>query len=461
MKILDRYIIRNFLTSALVWFVVFMSLRTLADLFVNMDEFAKQNKKFIELLGIISSYYSYQMLVYFTELGGVIITAAAAFSLATMNRTNELTAMLASGVSLYRVVVPIVLCSLVLSGLIVLDQELLIPQVADKLVRSRDDTMATNAFQVRLMPDSAGSIWFSNRYQPTENKMDAPLVLLRNRQLLVTGRLSGSQARATELDGHTGWMFQEGVYTPLASGDKPWENPPKWTAVYSAVDPNAISTVLARSQNVDPSSTALFGLVRLEDKAYNILIEADVYQADAPRPMKTRQGRLQNARFTFTGPDGTPVATFMAASAVWQRDSRDRGYWELAGGTMFVPSDMTPEDLVLRRSSHFLEFMSSADLVSLNHLHQVPDLNAVLLTRHVRLSEPVNHLIMLLLGLPFILSRERNIKASATLCLLTVGVFYAFIYICRYMGLPPTLAAFLPALLFGPIAALMLDTIKT
>ena len=68
---------------------------------------------------------------------------------------------------------------------------------------------------------------------------------------------------------------------------------------------------------------------------------------------------------------------------------------------------------------------------------------------------------LLLVAVPFILSRERNIKASATLCVLMVGVFLAFIYLCRYMGLDPLLAAWLPVFLFGPVAIIMLDAIKT
>jgi len=79
----------------------------------------------------------------------------------------------------------------------------------------------------------------------------------------------------------------------------------------------------------------------------------------------------------------------------------------------------------------------------------------------VRLLDPVNNLVMLLLGLPFILSRERNIKASAWLFLLMVGTFYAFIYVCRYMNLTPMLSAWLPVFLFGPVAAMMLQSLKT
>ena len=41
---------------------------------------------------------------------------AAAFTLARMNHTNELTAMLASGVSLTRVIVPMVISAMLMGG---------------------------------------------------------------------------------------------------------------------------------------------------------------------------------------------------------------------------------------------------------------------------------------------------------------------------------------------------------
>ena len=41
-KTLDRYVLRSFLISALLCFVTLMSLRVVADLFVNMDEFTKK-----------------------------------------------------------------------------------------------------------------------------------------------------------------------------------------------------------------------------------------------------------------------------------------------------------------------------------------------------------------------------------------------------------------------------------
>ena len=166
MKTLDRYIVRNFLSSALLWFLILMALRIVTDLFVNMDEFTERDETFSAMVSHVLGYYSYQSLAYFIELGGVIIVAASTFSLARMNHTNELTAVLGAGVSLHRVVWPVVLCAMLLGGLIIFDQEVVIPRISEKLVRSRDDVPGTHVFPIRLMTDGSGAVWYSRRFRP-------------------------------------------------------------------------------------------------------------------------------------------------------------------------------------------------------------------------------------------------------------------------------------------------------
>jgi lipopolysaccharide export LptBFGC system permease protein LptF len=67
-------------------------------------------------------------------------------------------------------------------------------------------------------------------------------------------------------------------------------------------------------------------------------------------------------------------------------------------------------------------------------------------------------------GIPFILSRERNIKASASMTVgMSLGVYVAAL-LSRQLGaagLDPVLAAWLPVLIFGPVAVWMLDAVKT
>jgi lipopolysaccharide export LptBFGC system permease protein LptF len=108
-----------------------------------------------------------------------------------------------------------------------------------------------------------------------------------------------------------------------------------------------------------------------------------------------------------------------------------------------------------------LDYLSSGQLTELLRIPGMVDPVAVRLAKYVRFAEPLNNLILLLLVLPFILSRQRNLKASAALAVLFGMSFFAFIYIARYIGLGDFLGAFLPVLLFGPTAVLMLDSIKT
>jgi lipopolysaccharide export LptBFGC system permease protein LptF len=458
MKTLDRYILRSLLYSTMVWFVVFMTLRTIADLFVNMNQFAQLNLSFWQTLRTIGVYYGYQSLTYFTELGGVIIVASAAFTLAMMNHTNELTAMLASGVSLFRVIVPVVVCSVLLSGLIVLDQEFVIPGAADKLVRERDDVEGVRRFQVRAMPDEGGNIWFAVAYDPNQQTMMEPVVTVRDANGRPLARIMGRQAReANTADGQVGWKFTEGVLSRLKPGEIPWENPPRWNMVYSTIGPEAL--LQASAAVTDAAGTVHDANVA--DAVYGMVIRADSFAPGPPALGRSRGGVLGRPRFIFSDAQGRVLGAFLADTATWTPGKGGHGYWALEKGFLFFPSTLSGDDLVLRRSDQWIQYMSTSQLATLLRLKNVPNVEQVLLTRHTRFTEPINNLVMLLLGLPFILSRERNIKSSATLCLLMVGAFFAFIQICRHLDLPPTLSAWLPILLFGPVAAVMLDSVKT
>jgi hypothetical protein len=172
------------------------------------------------------------------------------------------------------------------------------------------------------------------------------------------------------------------------------------------------------------------------------------------------KGRLVQPRFALAA-GGARLGVFLADYADYRGREGPEGRWVLTNGRLFFPSDLTPDGLVLRRSRHWLEFLSVRQITRLLALRRVRDPEAVWLAIQSRVADPVNNLVMLMIGLPFILSRERNIRASAALCLLMVGAFYVFIYVCRYMDLPAMWAAWLPVLLFGPLAVVMIDAIKT
>jgi lipopolysaccharide export LptBFGC system permease protein LptF len=444
MRILDRYIVRSFLYAALLWFVVLMSMRILADLFINLDEFAEQGKTAGLMISHVASYYGYQSLTYLSQLGGVIIVAAATFTLAMMGHTNELTAMLASGVSLHRVVWPIILCSLVLGGILIIDQELIIPCVASMLVRHRDDVEVQNAFRMSFVPDGSGAVWRADSFIPWESRMVRPAVFIRDEEYRQIAAVFAASAVPAEFNGQGGWLMKEAVLLRSNLKERPWVYTPDINEIRTVNGPKQLAGFVNRP-------------VSIEDGQYPMLLEAGAFIPSE----KGRPARLEQPRFTFRTDDGSLLGVFVATEATWE-PAEGIGAWKLLGGEFFFPTDLIPNDIVLRQSSRWLDYMSSSQLADLLQMKRVPDPDAARLVRHTRVTEPFNNLVMLLLALPFILSRERrDVKASASLCLLMVGAFYAFIYLCRNVGLPPTFGAWLPVMLFGPVAVVMLDSVKT
>ena len=464
MKILDRYVVRNFLVSAGLWFVVLMALRIVTDLFVNIDEFAEAGS-LREMLHNIGLYYGVHSLAYVTELGGIIVIAAAAFTLARMNHTNELTAMLASGVSLHRVVWPVVLLSMALSGLVMLDQELVLPRLADRLVLARDDVRGEEQFDVRLAADGHGNVWYAHGFDPETNMMTRPVVLVRRESYELVGSAFGVRATPADADdlGASGWELTKARLVRAGPAAASWLNTPDTDQVWTSRGPESI---LRRAGEDAAAAGVWVENVKVADPRYGLIIEAGKLLPDPPRDDAPRTGTLIEPRFTFRADVGDgrtkTLGVFRAETAVWAVGDGGQGRWDLESGRLLVPSDLSPQDLVLRRSRRWLQYMSISQLTDLLKLRHVPNRSAARLTRHIRVTEPINNLIMLLLGLPFILSRERNIKASAGLCLLLVLTFYAFVHMCRNItGLPPEWAAWLPILLFGPVAVVMFDSVKT
>lgn len=472
MKTLDRYIVRNFLYMALLWFLIFMSLRIVVDMFVNLDEFSERGAGFGQAASRIAEYYSYQILVYFSQLGGVIIVLSAVFTIAIMNRTNELVAMLASGVSLHRVILPIVICAMALGGLVIVDQELLIPPVAPKLARSHDAMETSRNFPLRLISDGDHAAWFSLKFTPRDSVMASPIVFLRDEKLEPLGMILGGEARPATLQSEAGWKLTD---ARLVNATQTWPAIPTTGQIASSVSPVRVLAEALRGHGSPVSSKQPVHVPNsvIDDATYGMSISAEAWRYEGAATDEARPVTLMRPVFTFRAvgqseAEGKPVKVtsvlgrFFADSATWRPPtSRGPGVWELHNGGLFRPSDLTNDDIELRRSSNWLDFMSSSELDRLLKLRRVPDRQAAMLVRQIRLTDPINNLIMLLLGLPFVLSRERHIKASILMCLMTVGAFFVLIYICRYLEINPALAAWLPILLFGPVAVMMLDAVKT
>jgi len=213
MKILDKYVAKNFLTGYGIAFCVLIGLRIIIDLFVHLDEFTEQSD--LDTLAVMKNmliFYGVNSTLYFRDFAGMITVVAAAFSFGKMVRSNELVAVMASGVSLKRTIGPIVLLALLLTGVLVIDQELIIPSLADELARSHDDVPGQKPYHAWFISDVNGSLICSPVFDPKTSTLYNPVILLRKTVKPgvweVTGRIEAEMAKDTHKTGK--WVLING-----------------------------------------------------------------------------------------------------------------------------------------------------------------------------------------------------------------------------------------------------------
>lgn len=251
MKILDRYVAKNFIIGYVIAFGVLMGLRIITDLFVNLDEFTEHaDMDTAKIIRNILTFYGLNCTLYFRDFAGMITAVAAAFSFGRMVRSNELVAVMASGISLKRIIAPIVFLALLLTGVLVIDQEFVIPPLADKLVRSHDDVPGQESYDVKFIADGKGSLINSQKFDVGTSTLHNPTILLRRQHperpgiWEVTGSITAEKAVDKDHTGRwdlysrntkTGELLPYGLLEQMGA-TRPPERIPSYTSDITARD---------------------------------------------------------------------------------------------------------------------------------------------------------------------------------------------------------------------------------
>src|SRR6516225_2549000 len=131
MRILDRERYIAFFKAYVVCFIALVGLYIVIDAFSNFDEFSKRAEGVVEIFQVMGRFYLVHMSQFYDRLCGVIGMMAAIFTVTWMQKNNELLAMLAAGISTQRIIRPVLISAVIVSGLAVANQEWVIPAVAE------------------------------------------------------------------------------------------------------------------------------------------------------------------------------------------------------------------------------------------------------------------------------------------------------------------------------------------
>jgi len=231
-KILDRYILTTFLVSLAICLAAMMGLALLLDFSFNRNKFLDLAAETEEaglwgLLAGIADYYAYRAFHYFQLLAAPTLLVSAAASMVRLNRSRELTSIKAAGVSLYRVMWPMILVGLILDGFYIVNQEFIIPGIAVELARDPDDLAVQEDFAVDFVRDEHNNIIYAPIYDPKAHEMRAEKkvfedgsvvfparvrIFQRDSKYEALGTIEAERAAWDEARGR--WVFTNGVKLP-------------------------------------------------------------------------------------------------------------------------------------------------------------------------------------------------------------------------------------------------------
>jgi lipopolysaccharide export system permease protein len=163
MAIFDRYLLLVFAKVLGVCFISFTGLYVVIDVFNHIESFLAAGEEADGLLYVLIDYYGARMLTFGERMSAVLSLVAGLFVLTWMQRTNELTAVLAAGVSRARVVTPLLGAVLVISLLGIVNREWVIPQFREQLSRDAQDWSGSTRQAVHPRYDNETDIYLSGR----------------------------------------------------------------------------------------------------------------------------------------------------------------------------------------------------------------------------------------------------------------------------------------------------------
>lgn len=205
MRILDRYLLRQYAQTLLICFCSLVGLYAVIDALGHLDQFtAYAEKTGSSVLASIGRFYAFQSLGFFDQTSGILAMMAAMFTMAWLKRSNELTALLAAGIPQFRSVMPLLVASAAISILAATSRELVLPSVRSELLRSTKDLGGMSEQPLRPVYDTATGIVLGGEATVAEGRR-----IIRPFLLLPTGRIAASEGRYLDATDHRpgGYLF--------------------------------------------------------------------------------------------------------------------------------------------------------------------------------------------------------------------------------------------------------------
>jgi lipopolysaccharide export system permease protein len=351
-----------------------MGLFIVVDLFMNLEDFTAGAEDFASVVTYIAKFYGYKSFQIFDHLCESVVLLAGTFTVAWMQRNNELLPLLSAGVPTQRVVRPVLFCACGMMVLASVNQEFGLSSIDAFMMENRRNADGAKETDVKGEFDLNG--------------------------ILVSGRTV---------------VKKEGLIKDFDA------------IIPARLGHNSITHVKAK-------------------EAYFI----------AEKPDDKRSGGWLLKQATVSGQTDWP-------------DDDDEPLKPLGDGSYFLRTKDVDLDTVIRVKNWHLYLPTWRILKELDRPGNTQHASLAVVF-HSRMTRPIMGMILVILGLSVILrDQNRNVFISAGMCLGIAAIFFTTIFACQGLGkdelasqyVSPALAAWLPVIIFGPLALVMYDAVHT
>ena len=180
MRILDRYIIRNVISTYLFILFAFVGLYFIVDIFSNLSDILKTKPPIEKLI----QYYLFSLPLIIKTVSPFALLISTLYIFGELNKNNEIISIRTSGLSILRIAFPVIFFSLLISIFVFFLQERVIIHSQKKVedIKSQffKEDLSTLSEEKNLAFTSANMIFFAHRFLPKEQTLENVIIFEEN-----------------------------------------------------------------------------------------------------------------------------------------------------------------------------------------------------------------------------------------------------------------------------------------
>ncbi len=158
MRVIDRYLLWQFLQVFLICFISLAGLYTVIDAFGRLDDFGGGGKTLTESALAACQYYGLQSINFFNQTSGILAMIAAMFTVTWIQRHNEMTALLAAGIPRWRILSPVLIAAIAVAFIATGIREWVIPTMRYELTLDSQDLEGERGIDLKPRYDNVSDI---------------------------------------------------------------------------------------------------------------------------------------------------------------------------------------------------------------------------------------------------------------------------------------------------------------